>query len=648
MSKILCKAASSGRSPGGQPRFLKKNVNCLRQKSRQVFRRGIVTTPLHRRRRTNRFCPLKATYHSSRLASTCAYGDRRGLFTELKAVGNKESTDRLLIFDTTLRDGEQSPGATLNVSEKLKIAQNLALLGVDVCEAGFPISSPGDFEAVEAISKDVGNMDPDLRPQRSPMRIAGLARAKKKDIESCYMAVKEASLHRIHTFLATSDVHLEHKLHISRQQCVEQSYDAVKFAVDLLDLDHGDVEFSAEDACRTDPRFLVDVVSAVIEAGATTINLPDTVGYILPHELGALIAYLKENCNGSENVIFSAHCHDDLGLASANTLEAISNGVRQVELTCNGIGERAGNTCLEEVVMAISTRPEKFPVHCFIDTRRIMVTSKMVSSLTGMAVQPNKAIVGANAFAHEAGIHQDGVLKHRQSYEIIDPESVGVTRNNLILGKHSGRSAYAERLEALGYDNLSATDIDKLVLKFKEIADEKKEVTDGDIEAVIFDEIYHPLVRWDLVGLHVTAGDQVKPTATITIRDIDGEEYSGVSLGSGPVDAVFKAIDSITKINCKLTEYSIRVVSPGVDSIGTVTVRIAPENDPPTLKNPQSSALKTRQFMGVGANIDIIVASAKAYLSAISRKDEWDRRRSNRSDDESGNDLRRQDGSESI
>lgn len=643
MSKILSKTPFAGSIYRGKTRSFKEAINYMRQKSRQIFTRAAISTSLVSARCTSRPHALPKTCQTSRLASTCAYGDGQGLRAEYPVVGNKDGTDRLLIFDTTLRDGEQSPGATLNVSEKLKIAQNLALLGVDVCEAGFPVSSPGDFEAVEVIAKEVGNIDTSLRPQGSPMRIAGLARAKRKDIESCFMAIKAASLHRIHTFLATSDVHLEHKLHISRQQCIEQSYDAVKFAVDLLDLDHGDVEFSAEDACRTDPKFLVDVVNAVIEAGATTINLPDTVGYILPHELGALIAYLKENCSGSENVVFSAHCHDDLGLASANTLEAISNGVRQVELTCNGIGERAGNTCLEEVVMAISTRPEQFPVHCFIDTKRIMVTSKMVSSLTGMSVQPNKAIVGANAFAHEAGIHQDGVLKHRQSYEIIDPESVGVTRNSLVLGKHSGRSAYADRLEALGYDNLSASDIDKLVLKFKEIADEKKQVTDGDIEAVIFDEIYHPLVRWELVGLHVTAGDQVKPTATITLRDIDGEEYSGVSLGSGPVDAVFKAIDSIAKIHCKLTEYSIRVLSPGVDSIGTVTVRIAPENDPPTLKNPQSSALKTRQFMGVGANIDIIVASAKAYLSAISRKDEWDRRRSNRSGYESINGQRRQD-----
>ena len=549
---------------------------------------------------------------------------------DIKAVGDEKNTDRLFIFDTTLRDGEQSPGATLNVEEKLKIARNLALLGVDICEAGFPISSPGDFEAVQLIAKEVGNIGKEFRPQENPMRIAGLARAKEKDIESCYRAVKEAPLHRIHTFLATSDIHLEHKLHISRHECIERSYNAVKYALDLLDTNSGDVEFSAEDACRTDPKFLVDVITAVIDAGATTINVPDTVGYILPHELGALVTYLKENCPGSENVIFSAHCHDDLGLASANTLEAITHGVRQVELTCNGIGERAGNTCLEEVVMAIATRPEKFPVHCFVDTRRITVTSKMVSSLTGMVVQPNKAIVGINAFAHEAGIHQDGVLKHRQSYEIIDPESVGVTKNNLVLGKHSGRSAYADRLDALGYDNLTMSDIDRLVLKFKEIADEKKVVTDGDIEAVIFDEIYHPVVRWELVGLHVTAGDQVKPTATITIRDIDGKEYSDVSLGSGPVDAVFRAIDNITKINCRMTEYSIRVLSPGVDSIGTVTVRIAPEDAAPTLKNPQSNALKQRQFMGVGANIDIIVASAKAYLSAISRKDEWDRRRETR------------------
>jgi|EP00945_MAST-04E_sp_MAST-4E-sp1_P002562 2-isopropylmalate synthase len=561
-------------------------------------------------------------------------GKQRGGAAFSNRCFSSASSDQLFVFDTTLRDGEQSPGATLNVEEKLTIAKQLCLLGVDICEAGFPVSSPGDFEAVNLIAKEVGPMTQN-RVSRTPMRICGLARAKEKDIEVCYDAVKSAPLHRIHTFLATSDIHLEHKLFITREECIRRSYDAVKFASKLIRENSpngtGDVEFSAEDAARTDPDFLVDVFTAAIEAGATTINVPDTVGYSLPREFGDLIKYLRSNVKGAEDVIFSAHCHDDLGLATANTLEAVVNGVRQVELTCNGIGERAGNTCLEEVVMAVKTRPELVPVYTNIDSRRLNVSSKMVSSLTGMTVQPNKAIVGKNAFLHEAGIHQDGVLKHRQSYEIIDPASVGVTTENLILGKHSGRRAYESRLFELGYDNLSEDEVNMLVEKYKMIADEKKVVTDGDLEAVVFDKIYHPLVNWELAGLHVTAGNQVRPTATVTLRDINGEEYTGVSIGTGPVDAVLSAIDEITKIDCSLTDYAIKTVTHGPSSMGNVTVRIAPSDlTAPTLKNPQSSQLKVRQFMGVGTDVDIIIASAKAYLSAISRKDEWDKRRLSR------------------
>ena len=550
---------------------------------------------------------------------------------EFRRLYNKKGTEleQLLVLDTTLRDGEQSPGATLNVGEKLKIAEQLALMGVDICEAGFPISSPGDFEAVQVIADTVGN-EIENRPQGTPMRIAGLARAKRKDIERCYDAVKGASSYRIHTFLATSDIHLKHKLFITRDQCIQQSYDAVKFANELID-GSGDVEFSAEDASRTDPQFLVDVFTAVIEAGASTINVPDTVGYTFPREIAVLFHYLKKKVSGIDNVILSAHCHDDLGLATANTLACIRNGARQVEVTCNGIGERAGNTCIEEVIMALNVRPDVVPVYTNIDTRRINVTSKMVSSLTGMVVQPNKAIVGSNAFVHEAGIHQDGVLKHRQNYEIIDPAMVGVTTDSLHLGKHSGKRAYENRLLELGYDNLDEKQVDLLVTKYKQIADKKKLVTDADLEAVIFDEIYHPIVCWELVGMHVTAGDQVKPTATVTLRNIDGEEFTGVHLGNGPVDAVFKAIDDITGIHCILTEYVVKTVTMESDSVGSVTVRIKPpESSAPTLMNPQSSQKKIRQFMGVGAHNDIVQASARAYLAAVSRKEEWDVRRMRR------------------
>jgi len=365
--------------------------------------------------------------------------------------------EKLWIFDTTLRDGEQSPGATLTESEKVDIARQLSRLGVDICEAGFPIASQGDFEAVSQVAKTAGVMT-EGRVDGVPMRICGLARANEKDIARCYEAIRHAPLHRIHTFLASSDIHLEHKLGISRQECMEISAKMVGFAKTQVD----DVEFSPEDAGRSDPEFLVDLCAAVIEAGATTINLPDTVGYTLPQEYSSIFDYLMKNTpTGGKNIIWSTHCHNDLGLATANSLAAVQLGARQVEVTLNSLGERAGNTSLEEVVMALRTRPQHFPVYCDIDTRQIMRTSKMVASYTGISVQPNKAIVGANAFAHESGIHQHGVLKHANTYEIMTPASVGADeeggRGSLVLGKHSGKAAYKQRLIELGYSDVANT-----------------------------------------------------------------------------------------------------------------------------------------------------------------------------------------------
>jgi 2-isopropylmalate synthase len=485
------------------------------------------------------------------------------------AAAASPALPKLVFFDTTLRDGEQSPGATLNLKEKLDIATQLSRMGVDVCEAGFPIASPGDFEAVRAIATVVGPMMDGRQGQ--PMRIAGLSRASEKDIMRCYEAVRAAPLHRVHTFLATSDIHLKHKLKISRDECVEKAVKAVKLAASLVE----DVEFSTEDACRSDVQFLVQVVGEVIRAGAKTINIPDTVGYTTPDEYRGLIEHLRAHTPGADKVMWSTHCHNDLGLATANTLAGVLGGARQVEVTINGIGERAGNTALEELVMAIRTRPLQFRVDTSqINTTHIMrvrwvpgvlrwqltsssAASRMVSAHTGMMVQPNKAIVGANAFAHEAGIHQDGVLKHAETYEIMRPESVGLSTNSLVLGKHSGKAAFKRRLEELGYGDLTPAQVEDFTNKFKVMADEKKEVTDADIEAVVSEALYQttsaPVWKLDSVCVvpamlqltplfrsHVTTGNMVKSTATITLLDASGQPHTRASLGSGPVDATFK------------------------------------------------------------------------------------------------------------
>jgi 2-isopropylmalate synthase len=530
-------------------------------------------------------------------------------------VSDQVEKDALIIFDTTLRDGEQSPGATLNIEEKLEIARQLSRLGVDVCEAGFPIASPGDFEAVRRIAEEVGPLT-ENRKTGQPMVIAGLSRANEQDIQRAYDAVKVAPRHRIHTFLATSDIHLKHKLKMDREECIEQVIKSVNFAKSLCD----DIEFSPEDAGRSDPEFLTVVLAEAIKAGATTLNIPDTVGYTTPDEYGWLIKYLIENTEGADTVIWSTHCHNDLGLATSNTLAGVQNGARQVEVTLNGIGERAGNTSLEEVVMAIHTRPQQFSVQSNIDTTQITRTSRMVSAYTGIPVQPNKAIVGANAFAHEAGIHQDGMLKHHSTYEIMRPETVGLNASALVLGKHSGRHALRVRLEEMGYGDLSKEEFNRAFDRFKRLADKKKVITDADLEALISDEIYQPKEFWKMKYVQVTCGDHTTATATVTLVDPNGAELQDAAIGTGPVDAVYKAINRIVGEANTLTEFKVNAVTEGIDAIGEVTIRIQPHNGgAANTTNPQTGESRTRTFSGHGASTDIVVASARAYMSALNK-----------------------------
>ncbi len=511
-------------------------------------------------------------------------------------------SDRVLIFDTTLRDGEQSPGATLNENEKIEIARQLVRLGVDIMEAGFPIASVGDYEAVKRIAIEVGPLGQD-RPYGSPV-IAGLARANRADIDRAYDAVRHAPRHRIHTFLASSDIHLKHKLQISREQCVAQVRDMVAYAASLCP----DVEFSPEDAGRSDPEFLFIVLRAAIEAGATTLNVPDTVGYTTPAEYGGLFRAIRENVPGADKIVLSAHCHNDLGLATANTLAAIQNGVRQVEVTINGIGERAGNTSLEEVVMALHTRPNVFGVTTGIDTTQIYRTSRLVSHYTGVPIQPNKAIVGANAFAHEAGIHQDGMLKHHLTYEIMRPETVGVSQTRLVLGKHSGRHAFGKRLEELGY-NLSREEVQKAFERFKDLCDKKKDVTDRDIEALIMDEVFQPPAYWHLDQLHIHSGFPGIPTATVRLTGPSGEERTEAAMGTGPVDAAYKAVDRIIGVPNRLLEFNINAITAGIDAMAEVSVRVEGEG-------PDG---RRAVFNGHGAETDTLVAATKAYLAALNK-----------------------------
>ncbi|RQM30050.1 hypothetical protein B5M09_012494 [Aphanomyces astaci] len=556
---------------------------------------------------------MLAARRASRIA-TASPSLRRGLSSSTTSIPHDK--ERLIIFDTTLRDGEQSPGATLSFKEKLHIARGLHAMGVDVCEAGFPIASPGDFDAVSAIAQEIGPLSRPSNPDF--MTICGLARATENDIQRSFDAIKHAPNHRIHLFLATSDIHLKYKLKISRDECIRRAVEAVQFAASLSH----QVEFSPEDAGRSDPDFLCDVLAEVIAAGATTLNIPDTVGYTVPDEYGALIGYLIKNTRGAEKAVFSTHCHNDLGLATANTLAGVLHGARQVEVTMNGIGERAGNTSLEELVMTLQTRPHLYPVASHIDSTHIMKCSRMVSHYTGIAIQPNKAIVGANAFAHESGIHQDGVLKHQATYEIMLPESVGLTENRMVLGKHSGRHAYSKRLAELGYADLTAAQLNHFVEKFKVLADEKKTVTDADMEAIVNDDLFKPETFWTLDAVHVTAGNLVKPTATVTVTFKDGSEVSEAAMGSGPIEAMFSAISRATGCgDLKLNEYTVESITDGTAALGDVTVRVSEieTNEAADGLNPQTGVSRRRQYVGHGANTDILVASATAYVNAVNR-----------------------------
>jgi 2-isopropylmalate synthase len=500
--------------------------------------------------------------------------------------------DKLIIFDTTLRDGEQSPGASMTKDEKVRIAKALERMKVDIIEAGFPIASPGDFEAVHQVAEVIQDST-----------VCGLARALDKDIDRAAAALKPARSSRIHTFLATSPIHMKEKLRMTPDQVVEQAVHAVKRARNYTD----NVEFSPEDAGRSDLDFLCRVLEAVIDAGATTVNIPDTVGYNLPQQFGELIKQLIERIPNSDKAIFSVHCHNDLGLAVGNSLAAVMNGARQVECTINGLGERAGNASLEEVVMTVRTRQDVFLCDTTLDTTQIMNCSRLISSVTGFPVQPNKAIVGANAFAHEAGIHQDGVLKSRETYEIMRAEDVGWKANRMVLGKHSGRNAFKSRLADLGTEFEREEDLNAAFSRFKDLADKKHEIFDEDLQALVTDTFQDATMeRIKLVSMKVNSETGETPVAEVTLT-IDGEEKHANADGSGPVDATFKAIESVVDSGCKLELYSVSNITTGTDSQGEVTVRVDKDG---------------RVINGQGADTDIIIASAKAYINALNKAQE--------------------------
>jgi 2-isopropylmalate synthase len=504
------------------------------------------------------------------------------------------SDNKVLIFDTTLRDGEQSPGASLNQSEKIKIAHALAKLGVDVIEAGFPYSSEGDFQAVKTIASEV----------QGPI-ICGLARATEQDITRAAQALEPASKKRIHTFIGSSDIHLEYKLKLTKAQCLEKAVAMVKLAKSLCQ----DVEFSPEDAGRADPKFLFELLQAVIEAGASTVNIPDTVGYITPIEFGGLIKAITENVPNINKAIISVHCHNDLGLAVANSLLALQNGARQVECTINGLGERAGNCALEEIVMILKTRESTLGLETNINTTEISRVSHLVSNLTGFAVQKNKAIVGANAFAHESGIHQDGVLKHKQTYEIIDPEQVGLKTNKLPLGPRSGKHALKSRYEELGF-TLDQKQLEEVYLRFKELADKKKQLSDKDLISIVDEKERESVTNsfYKLEKLQIACGGGL-PTASVQIKNLkDNQLLSTSALGSGPVDAIYQALKELVQIPNELIEFSVHSVTEGIDAQGQVTIRIK---------------YQSKVFTGYSADTDILLASAKAYLNAVNKLCEY-------------------------
>ncbi len=495
--------------------------------------------------------------------------------------------NKVLIFDTTLRDGEQAPGASMNEQEKLEVAHALERLGVDIIEAGFPVISKGDFDSVQLVARSIkGSI------------ICGLARSLIKDIDAAAEALKPASRKRIHVFLATSKIHMEHKLKKSKEEILRMAVDAVKYARQKVD----DVEFSPEDASRSEKDFLYPILEEVIKAGATTVNIPDTVGYSTPLEYAQLIADIRNHVPNIEKAIISVHCHDDLGLAVSNSLAAVKNGARQVECTINGIGERAGNASMEEIVMAIKTRFDFYGCTTNIRTPEICRTSRLVSKLTGFVVPPNKAIVGANAFRHEAGIHQDGILKERSTYEIMRPEDVGFMGTGLVLGKHSGRHAFKERLKILGIE-LKEEEVDLAFERFKSVADKKKQVFDEDLLAIIDDELKVYQQTWNLVTIESHSGTKIKPKVHVVLKS-KGKIYKRKSSGDGPVDACYKAIDTLTRVKGELLDYSIQSVSQGKDALGEVTVKVK---------------INDKSVIAHGTSTDILEASAKAYINAINK-----------------------------
>ena len=499
----------------------------------------------------------------------------------------KREQDRVIIFDTTLRDGEQAPGASMNEKEKLEIAYTLEKMGVDVIEAGFPVISEGDFNSVKSVAKHIKNSV-----------ICGLARSIRKDIDAAHEALKGAKRGRIHVFLATSKIHRQFKLKKGTDEILNMAVDAVKYARTKM----SDIEFSPEDASRTEKEFLYRVIEAVIKAGARTVNIPDTVGYSMPGEYGQLIADIRNNVPNINKAVISVHCHNDLGVAVANSLTAIKNGARQVECTINGIGERAGNASMEEIVMALATRSDIYQCITRIRTQEIYRASRLVSRFTGFVVPPNKAVVGGNAFRHEAGIHQDGILKERSTYEIMRPEDVGFVGTGLVLGKHSGRHAFNERLKALGFF-LNNEQLDKAFERFKSVADKKKQVFDEDLVAIVEDEVKLVKKVWQLASLVTTSGTHIAPKAVVKLKS-KGKVLEEKSSGDGQVDACYKAIDKITKVKGELLDYSIQSVTRGKDALGEVTVKVK---------------IKGKNVIGHGASTDIMEASAKAYINAVNK-----------------------------
>lgn len=495
--------------------------------------------------------------------------------------------DRVRILDTTLRDGEQSPGFSMNIQEKLRMAKQLERLGVDIIEAGFPIASNGDFDAVKLIAESIKDS-----------RISALARANDKDIDRAWEAIKNARYPFIHTFISTSDIHLTHQLRKSREEVLKMAISAVKRAKSYTE----DIEFSAMDATRSDRDYLCQIVEAAIDAGATTVNIPDTVGYTIPSEYGDLISYIRQKVSNIDRAVISVHCHNDLGLSTANSIAAVLNGARQVECTINGIGERAGNTSLEEVVMILYTRKDYAHLETNIKTEEIYKTSKLLTRITGVGVQPNKAIVGSNAFAHESGIHTDGLLKDKITYEIMTPESVGVKKSSIVLGKHSGRHALRDELKKRGYE-LTDEDINKIFNRFKELADKKKNLYEEDLETIVAEIILRAPDKYKLINMSVISGSFAIPTATIQM-EIENKQIKDVGMGDGPVDAAFKTIAKITGTKSRLLKYSVDSITGGTDAQGEVTVRLEEEG---------------KEMVGRGAHNDIIMASVLAYINALNR-----------------------------